>query len=265
MTYALLTGASSGIGAEFARQLAQQGNNLILVARRLDRLTKLAKELQDTHHVNVIIHSQDLSVPDAAQQLYRFVKESNYCVDLVINNAGFGLVGSMENLSVTEEQTMLYLNVVTLQVLTHLFIADFAKRKERSGIINVASTAAFQAVPYMATYAATKAFVLHFTEAIAAEYKNTPVRIMALCPGITTTEFQQVAGIKEAKSIKVEMTPHDVVTHALRAYQAGEVVVIPGLFNKALATSIKWVPRNVVRDTAARLVKKSLLDSGDKK
>ncbi len=264
MTYALVTGASSGIGAEFARQLAQQGKNLILVARRLDRLTLLATRLQEAHHVNVIIHTQDLSLPDAAQQLYHFIHDNNYDLDLVINNAGFGLVGPMQHLSVTEEQAMLYLNVVTVQGLTHLFMNDFVQRKAPSGIINVASTAAFQAVPYMATYAATKAFVLHFTEAVAAEYQDTPVRIMALCPGLTTTEFQQVAGIKDGKSVKVEMTPHAVVTLALRAYQAGKVVVIPGIFNKALASSIKWMPRQVVRHAGASLVKKTLLDSGDK-
>ncbi len=263
MTYALVTGASSGIGAEFARQLAKQGKNLILVARRLDRLTLLAKELRDAYHVNSIVHAQDLSIPDAAELLYRFVHENHYDIDLVINNAGFGLVGSIQNLSVTEEQAMLYLNIVTLQVLTHLFINDFVKRKEPSGIINVASTAAFQPVPYMATYAASKAFVLHFTEAIAAEYQNTPVRIMALCPGLTTTEFQQVARIKEGKSVKVEMTPQAVVALALRAYQSGKVVVIPGFFNKVLANSIKWVPRQAVRRIGALLVQKTLLNSGD--
>ncbi len=260
--YALVTGASSGIGAEFASQLAKQGKDLILVARRQARLASLANELKQAYNVDVVVYTQDLSLPEAAQTLYEWVQEHGYAIDLLVNNAGFGLVGAVQELSADKQESMLLLNMVCLQVLTRLFVADFLTKNEPAGIINVASTAAFQAVPYMATYAATKAFVLHFTEALAAELRDTKVHVMALCPGLTATEFQQTAGMASGQSVKAEMTPKDVVQAGLSAYRRRQVVVIPGLFNKVLAAFVKWVPRRVLRYFSARLVKKTLLDAG---
>src|SRR5271156_4950090 len=186
---ALITGASTGIGAEFARKLARRGMNVILVARSEDKLQALASELKN---IKATVIPLDLTLPDAAPTLKKKVAELGLQVDLLINNAGFGTFGPFEEIDPKLEQQEIQLNVMALVDLTHAFIPAMLERGE-GAIINLASVAAHQPVPYMSVYAATKAFVLSFSEALWAEYKDRGIRVLSLNPGATKTEFHSVA------------------------------------------------------------------------
>lgn len=186
----LITGASTGIGTSFAEEYAKRNHNLVLVARSEDKLQALAKRLSEAHGISAHVFAQDLSKPDSAEKVVQFCDEKNLQIDLLINNAGFGMLGDFLSHELSRLEEMITLNALTLVKLSRLFATKFAERKS-GGIINVASTAAFQPVPNMAVYAATKAFVLSFSEAIAFELKEKGVRVMALCPGGTDTHFSK--------------------------------------------------------------------------
>lgn len=189
---ALVTGASSGIGEAFAYLLAQKGMNLVLVARTESKLESIAEAIQQNNGVAVHVYAQDLSVTDSGKTLYDKVKADQVEVDLLINNAGFGKWGKFEAFSLKEYQQMVQLNVTSLMDLCHLFIEDFKQRPE-AGIINVGSTASFVPIPYSAVYAATKAFVLSFTEGLVGEFADTNISITCLCPGATSSNFANIA------------------------------------------------------------------------
>ncbi|MBJ7595322.1 MAG: SDR family oxidoreductase [Candidatus Dormibacteraeota bacterium] len=241
---ALVTGASSGIGEGFARQLAARGHDLTLVARRTERMQALAKELRAQHSVKVSVHTADLGTHAGRGPVATMLRTKGPW--LLINNAGFGSRGRFVDLDAKREAEEVELNVVTVHELTAAVLpgnVDAAK----GAVINVASTAAYQAIPYMATYAATKAFVLHFTEAIAQELHGTGVRAMALCPGPTRTEFDQVAGMSALFNMPLPMSADAVVRSALRALDRGHAICVPGPHNLILAQGPRLVPRSAVR------------------
>jgi short-subunit dehydrogenase len=248
----LITGASSGIGEAFARALAARGESLLLVARSEDKLLSLCNELSRAHNVNCQYFALDLSEEGAGAVLFAEVEGRGLEIETLINNAGFGSMGDFASLPVERELNMIELNVRALVELTHLFLAPMIERKS-GAIINVASTAAFQPVPFMATYAATKAFVLSFTEALWEENRTRGVRILALCPGVTETNFFAAGGMGKPP-FRAPQTPEQVVATALRALEQNRSHVISGWENYAAAEVQRLVPRSFV----ARLIGKTM-------
>jgi short-subunit dehydrogenase len=244
-----VTGASSGIGEEFARQLAARGHDLTLVARRADRLQALAKTLRHDHAVKVTVHPADLE--NSAEREPVATLLSSRGPWLLVNNAGFGTRGAFVDLDAEREAAEVELNVVAL----HQFTAAVLRGNIEAGagaVVNVASTAAFQPLPNMATYAATKAFVLHFTEGVAQELHGTGVRAMALCPGPTRTEFEAVTGSPSSLfEWSLPMSSKAVVRSALRALDRGRAICVPGAHNLILAQGPRLVPRSAVRRIVA--------------
>jgi short-subunit dehydrogenase len=241
---ALVTGASSGIGEEFARQLAARGHNLTLVARRSERLQSIAKTLRHDHGVKVAVHPADLGTAAGRAPIARMLRTK--APWLLVNNAGFGTRGRFADLDPDREAAEVELNVVALHQLTAAVVtANVAAGA--GAVVNVASTAAYQAIPYMATYAATKAFVLHFTEALAQELHGTGVRALALCPGPTHSEFHDVAGTRALFGRSVQMSAESVVRSALRALDHGHAICTPGAHNAILAQSVRITPRSALR------------------
>jgi hypothetical protein len=247
-TVALITGASAGLGVEFARQLSKRGHRLVLAARRKDRLEALAKELGDARVVTI-----DLSKPNAAAKLLADIDAAGERVDLLVNNAGFGLIGRFSELDAKRERQMIDLNIGVLMELCRGVAPQMIARKS-GGIINVASTAAFQPGPNMAVYFATKAFVLSFTEALHEELKPHGVKVSCLCPGPTRTEFGEVAGFGGNSLFdRTAMNAPEVVEAGLKALDKNRAVVVPGLVNKIGATSTRFAPRSVVRKIAGAI------------
>jgi short-subunit dehydrogenase len=244
----LITGASAGLGAEFARQCSARGDALILVARRRDRLEALAAELGGEVHVL----AQDLSEPGAAGRLIDTIGRLGLPVETLINNAGFGLVGRFAELPRERQRQMIDLNIGTLTELAHLLLPAMIERR-RGFILNVASTAAFQPGPNFAVYFATKAYVLSFTEALHQELKGSGVHVTALCPGPTATEFGGVAGFKSAAFNRLAAAPGPVVRAGLAGLARNKAIVVPGLLNKTTAQSARFIPRAAMRRIVARL------------
>lgn len=245
---ALVTGASAGLGVEFARQLSNKGYSLVLAARRKERLEELARELGDARAVAI-----DLSTENAATKLMADVADKGETVDLLVNNAGFGLIGRFADLDAKRERQMVDLNVASLTDLCRAAVPSMTER--RSGaILNVASTAGFQPGPNMAVYFATKAFVLSLSEALHEELKPFGVKVSCLCPGPTRTEFGEVAGFGgNGLFDKVAMNAVDVVKAGLDGLEKNKAVVVPGVINKAGAISGRFVPRSVVRKIAGAI------------
>ena len=247
---ALITGASAGLGVDFARQLAVRNKRLVLVARRKDRLDRLCAELGNARAIEA-----DLARPGAADRLMADLGEHGEHVDLLVNNAGFGLTGRFAGLDGRRQREMIDLNCGALVELAHAVLPGMIER--RSGaILNVASTAAFQPGPGMAVYFATKAFVLSFSEALHEEVKAQGVRVSALCPGPTATEFGEVAGFGPASpSSKLAAASAPVVEAGLEGLDRNRAVTIPGLMNKATAQAHRFFPRSTVRRAVGILKK----------
>jgi short-subunit dehydrogenase len=250
---ALITGASSGIGAAFARALAAQGAHLILVARSEAKLRDLATTLATQHAIRAEVLPCDLSRPEAGQQLFVATQQRGLPVEILINNAGFATYGAFDSLDAEREQQEIRLDVAAVVDLTHRFLPAMLARGS-GAIINVASAAAFQPVPYMAVYGASKAFVLSFSEALWAEYRRHGIRVLALCPGATSTDFFNVVGTEDA-SFGTKETPEKVVQVALRALQRGLPSVISGRMNWLQANSVRFAPRALVANMGARLLR----------
>jgi short-subunit dehydrogenase len=256
---ALITGASGGIGKELACLFARDGHNLVLVARSEGKLRELADELSSAHGVDVHVIVRDLSQPEAPEAIARELTEKGIQVDMLVNNAGFGLYGEFIRNSLEEQLNMIDLNVRSLTSLTHLLLPGMLERK-RGRILNVASTASFQPGPLMAVYYATKAYVLSFSEALSNELAGTGVTVTALCPGPTVTEFASRANLNQSKLF--ESGAMDVKTVArigYRGFMAGKTLVIPGLRNRLFAFSVRLMPRrlvtSIVRQVQERRVK----------
>ena len=253
MNTTLITGASSGIGAAFARKLAARGRNVFLVARSEDQLIALCNEIGRLTSIRAQYLALDLQQPDAGSQLLEETNKRGLEIEMLINNAGFGSMGDFVKLDLNHELDMIQLNVRSLVDLTHRFLGPMRERK-RGTIINVASTAAFQAVPYMATYAATKAFVLSFSEALSEENRLHGVHVMALCPGVTETNFFQASGMDRPPLRSIE-TPEEVVETALRALERRKSTVISGWTNLLTVAAERFVPRSVVTKVAGKALR----------
>lgn len=251
--HALVTGASAGLGAGFARALAERGRDLVLVARREERLVELGRELASRHGVEARHVALDLARPDGPQELERWCADRGIEVDLLVNNAGFGAQGRFVDLDRERQLELLRLNVVAATDIAHRFGALMARRG-RGAILNVASTASFMPGPGMAAYYASKAYVLSLSEALAAELRPRGVVVTALCPGPTETEFRAVAGRPRSAVLdSVAMQPEPVVRAALAALDRGRAVCVPGWFNVLCAQSVRFLPRALVRAIVARI------------
>jgi len=244
----LITGASAGLGADFARQCSARGERLVLVARRRDQLEALARELGNARAITL-----DLGQPGAAAALMADLAAHGEHCQLLINNAGFGLWGKFATLDGPRQRAMIDLNCGTLVELTHMVLPPMLERGE-GAILNVASTAAFQPGPGMAVYFATKAFVLSFSEALHEEVARHGVRVTALCPGPTRTEFGEVAGFQGNGAFdRMSARSEDVVAMGLKALDKGRAVAIPGLVNKAGAQGHRLLPRWLLRKVTAAI------------
>ncbi|RJS21984.1 oxidoreductase [Corallococcus sp. H22C18031201] len=250
---ALITGASSGIGESFARVLAARGMNLILVARSEDKLRALATELSASHGIHAEVMPTDLGQDGAARALWGRCEARGLEVDLLINNAGFATYAPFESSPLAREHEQVMLNVTALMDLSHLALPGMLARGE-GGIINVASTAGYQPVPYMAVYGATKAFVLSFTEALWAENRERGVRVLALCPGPVETPFFDVVGTRSV-AVGVMMTSEQVVLAGLRGLEQGRPSLVAGWRNWLQANLARLSPRALTVKIAAGMMK----------
>jgi uncharacterized protein len=247
----LVTGASSGIGAAFAQRFAQQGANLVLVARSVERLEALAATLRSAHGVEVTVLPADLGAAGAAHQIYNTVTARGLAIDVLVNNAGFGSHGRFEDLDAEREHQQILVNVAALVDLTHAFVPAMLQRGAGT-VINIASTVAFQPVPFMAVYGATKAFVTSFSAALAEEYRGRGLRVLAVCPGATDTNFFAGVG-NDAVAMGEKRTPDQVVTTTLRALARGQSVVIDGAANRWLSVVAKRLSFAFAAMLAARV------------
>ncbi|WP_131770824.1 SDR family NAD(P)-dependent oxidoreductase [Candidatus Protofrankia californiensis] len=250
---ALITGASTGIGAVYARELAARGANLILVARSEDKMQTIATQLRTAHHRRVDVLAADLVQHGAADNLAQRVSALGLTVDVLVNNAGFATHGDVATTDPARLTAQVQLNCLAMVDLTSRFLPAMITRGDGT-IVNVASTAAFQPVPHMAVYAATKAFVLSFTEALWAETKPTGVRVIAICPGATETPFFDVVGAEEA-SVGKRRTPEQVVATTFKALKQGLPSVVDGRFNAFVAHLPGVLPRRTTIGIAERSVR----------
>ena len=248
---ALITGASMGIGMDMARELASEVKHLVLVARSEDALQGLANELNASHGVQTTVIALDLARPGAAEELYNRTRDLS--VDVLVNNAGFGLKGEFLALPLVDQQRMMQLNMTTLTELCHLFGNDMVQRG-RGRILNVASVAAFQAGPKMAIYCATKAFVLSLSEALDVELAAHGVRVTALCPGAVDTHFHTVAKNDSKLLLSTAMKPAPVARAGVEGLLKGKRVVIPGWLNGVTVFSTRLMPRRAVNRITYKMI-----------
>jgi short-subunit dehydrogenase len=253
MNASLITGASSGIGEVFARRLAARGRNVLLVARSEEKLITLCNELGRSNSIRAQYVALDLSLPESPARLFEEAEKRGLSIDLLVNNAGFGSFGDFSKADQSRELNMIDLNIKALVELTYRFLQPMRERKQ-GAIINVASTAAFQGVPFMATYAATKAFVLSFSEALWEENRPFGIKVMALCPGVTETNFFEAAR-GEKPPARASQTPEEVVETALRGLARGKSHIISGWINRVMTESERLVPRSLVTRMAGRMMR----------
>lgn len=250
---ALVTGASSGIGEGFARELARRGTDLVLVARRTDRLEELAEEVRSRHRVSAEVLTADLTEPEQVHEVEKRLADRDRPVELLVNNAGFGTTGRFADLPIDREEREIKLNVVALVRLTHAALPGMLERRH-GGVLNVSSMAGSVVAPFNATYCATKSYVTAFSESLHGEVAARGVHVTALCPGFVRTEFQARADT-DASSLPrfawLEVEP--VVRDGLAAVSAGRALCIPGAQYKALAPLVRMVPRAVLRGVVARV------------
>jgi uncharacterized protein len=247
MKTALITGASNGIGLELAKIHASKGDNLVLVARNKTKLDEIKTELEKQFNISVYTIGKDLSLINAAQEVYNETNQQKIQIDYLINNAGFGDFGMFVETDWHKEIQMINLNITTLTQFTKLYLKDMVARKSGK-IMNVASTAAFQSGPTMAVYYATKAYVLSFSEAIDNEVREFGVSVTTLCPGATESGFQAAAAMEESALVKGKKLPtaKEVAEYGYSAMLKGKVVAIHGVMNYIMANSVRFLPRSIV-------------------
>ncbi|MGM9478362.1 SDR family NAD(P)-dependent oxidoreductase [Pedobacter sp. GSP4] len=255
-TYALITGASKGIGRAMAFALAKRKINLLLVARSTAELQELQTELKSSYGVKVDILSIDLSTAEAPHEVFNWVSENNYRLNILINNAGYGLWGKFSELPLADQLAMCQLNMATLTALCHLLLPNLAKERE-AYILNVSSTAAYQAVPTLAIYSATKAYVLSFSRALRFELKNSPVSVSCLSPGPVDTGFAHRAGLDAFNKMaeRFNMKPDDVAEIAVKGLFAKKSEIIPGFTNIISVYANRILPKGFIEKMAAGIYK----------
>ena len=251
----LITGASSGIGEALAEEYAADGWDLVLSARRQDKLEEVASLLREKYGASAAVIACDLNNPAGPEKLFREVKDQGIKLDALVNNAGLGYFCVLEELPLKDAHNMLNVNITALVTLTGLFLPDLLEK--RGHIVNVASNAAFQAVPYMAVYAATKAFVLSYSEAIAYELKNSGVKVTAFCPGATASGFQETARMNCSSLVKGKKLPpaQEVAAAGYKAIKQGKGLYIHGWLNQLQVYGIRFSPRKLVTKIAAATIK----------
>lgn len=253
MKYALITGASKGIGKAMAEILAAKKHNLLLVARTETLLQKLAAALKDKYNIEVEWLAIDLTAPHAAEEIYQWCKEKNYSIDILINNAGYGLSGSFESYTAQEHTAMMQVNMTVPVELCSWFLPQL-RQEPKAYILNISSSAAYQAVPGLSLYAASKSFVLSFSRGLHYELRNTNVSVTAVCPGATDTDFPNRANVGEKArkaGEKLNMTAESVAQLAINAMFAGKTEIITGLINKIGAGLVWLLPKKLAEKTAA--------------
>lgn len=257
MAYSLITGASGGIGLAIARELAARKHDLLLIARSEDKLKQNTRELSGAFGVNVDYLALDLSLPDSAMHVHDWIAQKNYSIDILINNAGHGLWGKLQDLSREELNAMMQLNMITMADFCKIML-PLLQKNNKAYILNVSSTSAYQAVPAMSTYAATKAFVLLFTRGLHLELKGTSVSVSCLCPGTTTTGFNDRARLSDrikATAEKFTMEPEVVAKKAVEGMFDGKMEIIPGFTNWISAKMAEILPKAIPEKIAAGIYK----------
>lgn len=255
MEYTLITGPTSGIGFELVKLFAKDRNNLVLVARSEDKLEKIRTFFMDKYGIDIVMVCKDLSRPEAAKEVYDEVKERGITVTNLVNNAGIGTYGLFHEISTDESLDLLTLNIRTLTHMTRLFLPDMVARG-KGRVMNVASTAAFQPGPLMATYYASKAYVLHLSEALSEELEGKGVTVTALCPGATTTDFQRKAKVSKSNIANFNlMDAKTVAESGYRAFLEGRSLDIPGARNKVSSFLVRFVPRKTIAKVVRKLNK----------
>jgi short-subunit dehydrogenase len=257
-SYALITGASKGLGKSMATLLAERKYNLLLVARSEQELETLSRTLSHTYNVSVAYLAIDLSLPDSAQKVYEWCTHHAFNVSILINNAGYGLWGKFHEQSLESQFNMLQLNMQSLVALTYKMIPLLQQQKE-SYIMNVSSTAAYQAVPTLSLYAASKSFVLSFTRGLRHEWKNKGISVSCLCPGPINTGFIDRAGLTSIKATaeRFGMHPDQVAAIAIKGMFRKKAEMVPGVVNYLSAMATRFFPKNMVENIAAGLYKKA--------
>jgi short-subunit dehydrogenase len=248
----LITGASSGIGEEFAYQLDKLGAILILTARSEEKLIEMASKMNNAHVI-----TGDLSTKDFSEELYNQVKKKKLNVDILINNAGFGYSGKFLDSSMENYEEMINLNICSLVHLSHLFLKDMVQNK-KGGIINISSLASFQPIPYFGIYAATKAFVTSFTLSLYEEYRYKNIHVLGVCPGYTKTNFNKRAHMSSQTVPGYLMTSKAVVQESLKAYDKGKFIIINGKINRFVKLFTSIIPRKWSLKMASSIIKKGL-------
>jgi short-subunit dehydrogenase len=250
---ALITGASAGIGWELARLFAADKSNLVLVSRRRERLDELAAQLRGQHGIEVHVVTADLAQTGAPQAIFEELARDRVTIDVLVNNAGFGALGPVVELALDRQMEMVQVNVAALTHLTRLLLPGMLQRRQ-GGVLNVASTAAFQPGPFMAVYYATKAYVLSFSEALGDELAGSGVKVSCLCPGPTTTEFADTAKMGSALMFRLgPMTAEEVARAGYRGLRRGKSLVVPGWLNYLGSMGVRFIPRSAARAIARRL------------
>ncbi len=257
MSYALITGASKGIGKEMVYELCKRKSDVLLIARSEDQLKQLREEVQKKYNVKADYFAIDLSKPKAAKEIFDWCNENKFDINILINNAGYGLSGALEKYSLQDHEDMMHVNMHVLVELIYLFLPQL-KKQSQSFILNISSTAAYQAVPYLNIYAATKAFVLNFSRGLHYELKDTNVSVTCVCPGGTDTGFASrakisVNAIKAGE--KVNMQPADVAAIAIKSMFKKKKEVITGVINKVGAAMAWLSPKVLSEAVAAKLYK----------
>jgi short-subunit dehydrogenase len=249
----LITGASSGIGLELTKKFASKGHPVVLLARSVVRLEKIAEEIRTKYKVPAYVIEADLRLTNATALIADELKRRNLVIDILVNNAGFGLLGGYAELDAQQQMDMIQVNVMALAGLTRLLLPGMIQRNA-GGVLNVASTAAFQAGPNMAVYYATKAFVLSFTEALHEEVGRTKVHVSCICPGPTDTGFVAAANMENVNLFKLgAQSAEAVAEYGYNAFQRNQAIAVPGLKNKFLALSAKLSPKFMTRKIAMAL------------
>lgn len=249
---ALITGATSGLGYEFVKLFAKDGYNLVIVARNKQKMEQIKQSLKS---IDVMVIAKDLSAPNAAKEVFEEVEKQGITIDVLVNNAGFGLLGNFDELDIQKQEDMIQLNVAVLTALTY-YVLPKMKQKNEGKILNVASTAAFQPGPLMAVYYATKAYVLSFSEALVEELSESAVTVTTLCPGPTKTNFGSVANLEGTKMFSSPMSSEFVAKKGYNALIKGKRVVVTGGLNKVGALAAKFLPRSVAAKVAKSIARK---------
>lgn len=254
MSYALITGASKGIGRAIAKELASQKINILLVARSENLLTELANEIEKEYKVQCHYLVADLSRPEAPDKVYAWCLDKKYRATILVNNAGYGLSGSFEGRPIEEHIEMINVSMLSTMKLIHLFLPEL-KQQKKAYILNIGSSAAYQAVPYLSTYAAAKSFIVSFSRALRYELRNSNVTVTVVSPGVTDTDFSIRANVPEKglkTAEKIAMTPEQVAKIAIKSMFKEKTEVLTGFITKATTFFVKLLPKRFSEKTAAK-------------